>query len=275
MRLLRVVIACSAAAALGCADRAPTARDDRLVVFGPSLAQLMYRGGLGDRIVGLDRYSTPAPGYPRPADVGGYLDPSLEVVASLEPTSIHVAGCSREISSLASSLGIPVFTYGFDRLDDVFAAMDSIDSRYGTDLSELREQIESVLDSIGALAGPDSLSLLVVVWHDPGSGSMTVAGEETFLGDMASRMGMDLLAPSAGAYPSVSVEGVLDLSPDHIVMLMPQSAGDSLRVSEEEWSFWESLGYPRERVHCAFGRDLLVPGASMASTARRIASCVL
>lgn len=275
MSLLRRALALSALAAFGCTDRAPAAGDDRLVVFGPSLAQLMYQGGLGDRIVGLDRYSSPAPGCTAPADVGGYLDPSLEVVASLEPTSIHVAGCSRELSSLASSLGVPLFTYSFDRIDDVFAAMDSIDSRYGTDLSWLRERTESVLDSIGALAGPESVSLVIVVWHDPGSGSMTVSGRETFLGDMAARMGLDLLAPPSGTYPSVSVEGVLEMSPDHIVMLLPQSARDSLRVTEEETAFWESFGYPRERVHCAFGKDLLVPGASMASTARRIASCVL
>lgn len=275
MSFLRCALAFAAIASVGCADRAPAAGDDRLVVFGPSLAQLMYHGGLGDRIVGLDRYSTPGGGFPRPADVGGYLDPSLEVVASLEPTSIHAVGCSRELASLASSLGIPLYTYSFDRLEDVFAAMDSIDSRYGTDLSGLREYTETVLDSIGALTGSDTPSLILVVWHDPGSGSMTIAGEETFLGDMAARMGMELLAPPAGTYPSVSVEGVLELSPDHIVIFLPQSAGDSLRVTEEETAFWESFGYPRERVHCAFGRDLLVPGASIASTARRIASCIL
>ncbi len=66
--------------------------DNRFVVLGPSLVELMYASGLGARIAGVDRYSDwPEETWDLP-QVGGYIDPSLEQIVSLDPTSIHVSG---------------------------------------------------------------------------------------------------------------------------------------------------------------------------------------
>jgi ABC-type hemin transport system substrate-binding protein len=241
--LLTVCMACAR-------NRQPATPDDRLVVFGPSLVSLMAAGGMADHIVGADRYSLEAYPWLRAADAGGYLDPALEIVAALEPTSIHSAGRSRKLADLASALGLGYHFYSFDRLSDVYETMDSI-----------------------RLTVEDSPSVALVVFHEPGGGSLTLAGRDTFLGDLVTEMGMLVCAPGAGTYPAVSVEGMIQMSPDFIFCAYPGRASDSAAITMAEKEFWLSVGFDSACVDCGFGIELLVPGAGMASTARRIASC--
>jgi iron complex transport system substrate-binding protein len=263
------------AAVSACSPTRSAERDDRLVVFGPSLVELMYAGGLGGRIVGVDRYSTWPPAAREVAGLGGYLDPSLEVVASLSPTSVHSVGANPEMARLCASLGIPIHVYRFDRLVDVWTAMDSLEARYGAGFADLRSDLRRTLDSLRSEVGSRGSSIALVIWHDPGSGSLTLAGRGTFLADIVEEIGLTLAAPEAGTYPTVSVEGLLALSPDRILMLLPDLAADSAAVTDRERDFWGGIGYPPGRIDCAFGSYLLVPGARIGLTARRIAACSL
>ena len=68
------------AAALACAQ-APK----RIVSTAPSLTELLYALGLGDRIVGVDRFSRyPADALNKPK-IGDYANPNLEAIAALRP----------------------------------------------------------------------------------------------------------------------------------------------------------------------------------------------
>jgi len=242
-------------------------------MYGPSLVELAMAGGLGDRLAGADRFSLAAIDVPGAADVGGYLDPSLETLASLSPTSIHSVGRNPDLADLASALGIPYHSYSFDRLTDVFAAMDTLERLYGCSFDSLREGLAATLDSI-RLSVPRGAGIAVVIWHMPGDASCTLAGRGTWIGDLVALMGLALAAPEGAGYPSVSLEGMILLSPDYIFCAYPGQGADSARITESEKEFWGGFGFSPESVDCAFGEYLLVPGARLGATARRIASCV-
>jgi iron complex transport system substrate-binding protein len=249
--------------------------DDRLVVLGPSLVETMCAAGLEDRIVGVDRYAAWPPSVRSIPDVGGYSDPSLEVITGLSPTSIHIVGHNAALSDLAALLGIPLHSYRFDTLDDVMASADTIHRLYGGEALPLAVMIEEALDSIAlSREGLEPMSALIVVYHEPGSSSMTVAGRGTFFDDVLARIGCSIAAPDgAGPWPAVSVEGVLDLSPDRIICMYPD-APDTLGTARAESTFWSGLGYGPPRVRCLFDSFLLVPGARIAETAGRINQCL-
>jgi ABC-type Fe3+-hydroxamate transport system substrate-binding protein len=262
-----------AAAVLACGAGHPRELpDERLVVFGPSLVSIMDAGGMSCLIVGADRYSLESMPGLEASDVGGYLDPSFETVASLRPTSIHSAGRNRQLSELAAALGVPYYAYSFDRLTDVLTAMDSLEARYGFTLGSVRAGLEATLDSLRS-SMPQGISISIVVFTEPGSDNLTLAGRETFLGDLVVSSGMQLAAPDAGTYPSVSVEGMLQLSPDLIFFAYPGRGDDSVSITRAERRFWAAMGFDSLGIDCGFGEDLLIPGAGLASTARRIASC--
>lgn len=274
---MRYLLAVLVLAVTGCSDRQtrPAGTDSRFIVLGPSLVELMFETGLGDRVVGVDRYSS----WPSRTEdiprVGGYVDPSVERIVALEPTSIHVSGRSAVIREIAGSLGIPCYSYDFDSLEGVFSALDSLDARYGAGAARFRERLEARLDSLGAVMERVApLSVMVVVYHEKGSSSMTVAGRQSFFADILERVGCEISSPGAGSWPMVSAEGVLSLSPDHIVLLFPGRT-DSTEVRLWEGRFWEGLGFETDRVHCLFQPYMMIPGGRLGEIAERICSCLL
>jgi len=248
--------------------------DSRFVVFGPSLVELMYASGLGNRIVGIDRYSNWPEETGNLSRVGGYVDPLLEKIASLNPTSIHVSGESAVLMELAATLGIPCYSYHFDKLDDIFNSLDSLDARYGVDASDFRRELAEKLDSLKALMGDASpISAMIVVYHETGSSSMTVAGQSTYFADILSSVNCEISAPGIGSWPMISAEGVIDMSPDHIICMYPGRSDTAAVIAAEE-SYFAQLGFEPGQVHCLFEPYLLIPGARTGKTAERICSCL-
>jgi iron complex transport system substrate-binding protein len=256
-----------------CADDSEPAlgADDRVVLFGPSLVELFCRIGERERIVGIDRYSPWTLEAPRPADVGGYVDPNLEAVVSLSPTSIHSVGHSRTLQDLANELEIPYYGYDFDRLEDVRISAESICSRYGISGGDFWGELQATLDSLRRSG--EGIRVMLVVDHLPGTATVTVAGSETFLGDIVEAVGSELVAPKAGEYPTLSMEGVLDLRPEMIVYLAP-SVSDTASYRRSVKGQWSSFGYPSSEVRCLFHDFLLIPGTRLDSTAREIVRCL-
>lgn len=249
--------------------------DNRFVVLGPSLVELMFASGLGSRIVGVDRYSDWPEETGSLPQVGGYIDPSLEQIASLDPTSIHISGESPMLRELAETLGIPCYTYRFDTLADVFDSIDSLDGRYGAQASHFRDELHETLDSLAAeLDGTAPVSVMIVIYHERGSSSMTVAGRSTFFADILSSVNCEISAPGTGSWPLISAEGVIDLSPDHIVCLYPGKT-DTLEIVSSEKNHWMELGFESNRVHCLFEPYIMIPGGRIGLIARRICSCLL
>lgn len=249
--------------------------DIRFIVLGPSLVEIMFVTGLGDRIVAVDRYSEWPPIVQELPSAGGYVDPSLERISSLSPTSIHVSGNSPVLHELAEVLGIPCYSYRFDTLEDVFAALDSLDARYGADAKEYKNELEMRLDSLKYLIGNTfPVSCMIVVYHERGSSSMTIAGRNTFFADLLSAMNCEIAAPDAGAWPMISAEGVLEMAPDHIICLYPGRT-DTTAVIDSENDFWVDLEFEASRVHCLFEPYIMIPGGRLVEIAERICSCIL
>ncbi|MBD3369694.1 ABC transporter substrate-binding protein [Candidatus Fermentibacteria bacterium] len=263
--LALVVLSCSG-------DNGPSSdRDDRLVVFGPSLVDMFCRLGGHHRIVGMDRYSSWRVDAPRPTDVGGYLDPNLEAVAALSPTSIHTVGHNRTLQDLCEELGVPYYHYSFDRLDDVIASAESLCSRYGLAADTFKIELYRTLDSLRESG--EGVRAMLVVDHLPGTSTVTLAGRKTFLGDLVEAVGSELAAPESGAYPRLSIEGVLDLEPERILYLAP-SVSDTAAFRRSVKQQWSSVGFPSAHVRCLFQDYLLVPGARLGATAREIVRCL-
>ncbi|MEN8207759.1 MAG: ABC transporter substrate-binding protein [Candidatus Fermentibacteria bacterium] len=249
--------------------------DNRFVVLGPSLVELMYASGLGSRIVGVDRYSDWPPETADLPRVGGYIDPALEQIVSLDPTSIHISGESPVLRELAATLSIPCYTYRFDTLGDVFSSVDSLDARYGAQAADFRQELDETLDSLAALMeGTAPVSVMIVIYHERGSSSMTVAGETTFFADILSFVNCEISAPPTGCWPLISAEGVIALSPDRILCLYPGRA-DTVEIISSEENFWMEIGFESDRVHCLFESYIMIPGGRIGLIAERICSCLL
>lgn len=270
-----VILASFLLLSLSCRSVEKADEDTRFIVLGPSLVEIMFVTGLGDRIAAVDRYSEWPPIVQELPSVGGYVDPSLERISSVSPTSIHISGNNPVLHELAETLGIPCYSYRFDTLEDVFVTLDSLDARYGADAASYKNELQSRLDSLQYLMGnTEPISCMIVVYHERGSSSMTIAGRNTFFADLLSAMNCEIKAPDVGAWPMISAEGVLEMAPDHIICLYPGRT-DTTTVIVSEIDFWVELGFETSRIHCLFEPYIMIPGGRLIEIAERICSCLL
>ncbi len=242
--------------------------DTLVIVFGPSLTELFYISGAWDRLAGVDRFSIWPSHASELAVIGDFMTPSLEMITALGATSIHVVGSNQSLTDLAERLEIPCYQYSFDRLDDVYESCHRIESLYSeADLTGFIDEIEFTLDSLFTGYSEELPEIMIVVYLNS-DGAVTLAGRDTFYSDIITGMGCILAAPESGSYPAVSVEGILAIDPDHVIIMDPYSTG------ETELDHWRSNGLDDSNVTVLSGDHVLIPGARISELILGIAQCL-
>jgi ABC-type Fe3+-hydroxamate transport system substrate-binding protein len=194
--------------------------------------------------------------------------PSLEAITDLDPTSIHVVGSNPSLSSLAERLSIPLYTYSFDTLDDIHQSCETITRLYSdADLTGFTGELAGALDSLGDTCPVNPLRVMIVI-HLEEDGAITLAGEGTYFADIITGAGFELAAPGTGSYPSVSVEGILSLDPDRVIVLAPDG------VPERIAGMWERNGLDPEGLCLLTGDHVLIPGARLPVLVREMRNCL-
>ena len=84
----------------------------RIVTLAPSITEIVYFLGLGERVVGVTKYSSYPPDAARKPKVGSYVDLNVEMIVSLSPDLVISTAdgnqpggrriCSRRRASLSS-----------------------------------------------------------------------------------------------------------------------------------------------------------------------------
>ncbi len=108
---------------------------------------------------------------------------------------------------------------------------------------------------------------MFVIYLEEG-GSVTLAGEGTFYQDILEALNCTLATPQTGTYPSVSVEGILSINPDFVILLDPYNTGEALLDS------WRVNGLDDSNVSVLSGDYVLIPGARLPQLILEIASCL-
>ncbi len=246
----------------------PGEEDNAAVVFGPSLTEMFYISGAWQRVAAVDRFSTWPPEAEEIAIVGDFLSPSLEMIAALGATSIHVVGRNQALADLAERLDIPYYQYSFDRLDDVYQSCSQLESLYpDANLDWFQSEIEHTMDSVSVQFTDESPEVMIVIYLE-GDGAISLAGRGTFFSDILTGIGCVLSAPDSGTYPAVSVEGILALDPDFVVILDPYSSGQTPLDN------WRENGLDDTNVVVLSEDFVLVPGARLKDLIIGLAQCL-
>ena len=112
--MLAVLLACAATVASALQvtdDRGVTATlaaaPQRIVSLLPSLSETVCELGDCERLVGVDRYSTYPAVLQKVPQVGGGMDPNVEMIVALRPEVVLMAKSSPAVSRL-EALGLKV-----------------------------------------------------------------------------------------------------------------------------------------------------------------------
>jgi iron complex transport system substrate-binding protein len=205
-----------------------SAEPERIVTFAPSMTEIVFELGLGDRLVGV---SGPFDDYPAEAkdveEVGGAgdfgVDPTIEKVVSLEPDLFLTIPGGDQWKQRLRDLDIPVVTLHADTLDDLLTDIGTIGLLTGAaeEADALAEEIGAEADAIAASAETTGhVSCFFEVYYPP----LTTVGPNTFIYDLLERAGCDPVTEEAKSdYPEWSVDELVADGPE-VYLVTPESA---------------------------------------------------
>ena len=179
----------------------------RIASLVPSLTELLFALGLGDRVVARTGFCVhPKPAIARVAKIGGTKDPDLERLRALAPTHlvVNVDENRREVVDAARAfvphviVTHPLAPTENPRLYRLFGALFGREKEADALAADFDRAL-GALDVVAATLPRESV--LYLIWRGPW---MTVA-RETYVSATLARAGLDTLPAQAGRrYPVVA-----------------------------------------------------------------------
>ncbi len=214
----------------------------RIVSLAPSITEMIYFLGLGDRLVGVTRFSYfPEEARNKPK-VGAYTDINVERVITLNPDLVIATadGNKRADVKMLEEGGIPVYVINprkvnqlldtIERLGEICGAPDRAERL----VNDLRERVMRVVKAVRNKGRP--LVLLVInvrplmsvnrntIHHD----IIQLAGGRNMTGDQPI------------TYPKLNMEAVVKRKPDVIIISCMERGGE-YEKARNQWFRWSTL----------------------------------
>lgn len=195
-------------------------RVERVVSLAPNLTENIFAVGAGDRLIGVTSFCN----YPSEAQkiqkVGDTISPNIETIIALKPQIVFVSTAS-QIETFTKTLeaqNITVFVTNPKDLNGVLANLKQLGEIFGTTekaialLDNLQKRIAAIDARVEDKA---KTKAFVQISKEP----LFTIGKESFLTEIITRAGgASVTANVATAYPKISKETALALSPDVIIL---------------------------------------------------------
>ena len=272
-----VLLALLPAVCGSCSSQHRPARDgkQRIVSVAPSVTEMLFELGLGDRIVGATSYCNYPEAARRIERVGGLGSPNFEKLVSLCPDLVITTGLERpELAGALRSAGVQTLELDIHSFEDVFRAFAEIGratdtSRQAAEIaSKMRGELEAAQKRYRAAAGDRPLRVFVEIWDDP----ITTVGGASFLDEVIAHAGgVNVAHELAQQYPKISPEKVIDWNPDVIVLCyMARDARETASMAKRiGWT--DILAVRHGRIIADLDNDLILkPGPRLVEGVRML-----
>jgi len=216
----------------------------RIVALAPSITELAYAAGAGDRLVGVARYSdypAAAKGIPQVGDASRI---DLERVLSLKPDLVIGWKSGNQVADIErlETLGFKVYIVEPATLAAIPQLLRVVGSLAGT-VAIAQRAADEFERSITALreryGGRPKVRVFYEIWHAP---LMTVNGRHMISDVIRLCGGTNVFAGIATLTPVVSLEGVITVQPEVVL------GGSSATTPDEFAAQWRSYeGFVRLR----------------------------
>jgi iron complex transport system substrate-binding protein len=242
----------------------------RIVSLLPSLSETVCELGQCHRLVGVDRYSNYPASLQKLPQLGGGLDPNIELIVALKPDVVLMAKSSRAGDRL-QALGLRVVALEPKSHKDVQRVMFKLGQLLEVpDTARIWRAIDAGV-SAAAQSLPASVRGVKVYFEvNPGP---YAASESSFIGETLARLGVQNIVPARlGPFPKLNPEFIVRANPD--LIMIGQRSADGL-MSRPGWQAMRALREQRVCIFPAEEADVLVrPGPRMAEAARLMARCL-
>lgn len=255
------------------------AAPQRIVSTSPSVTEILYALGLGDRVVGVTTYCHYPPEAAKKPKIGDYLNPNLEAIMALRPDLVIAEASGVHRVSILSSLKIKTLEIDDGTVNGIYESVRRIGVAAGVPdrAIALDARIHAALDDVRArTAKLPRRRVVFVVGRTPGRvEGLVVAGKGSYLDEvMRVAGGINVFGDTIAPYSKVATEDLLARDPDVIVDMgdMAQTVGvtpEQKRAVVVLWNQYGSLtAVKRHQVFVVTPDIFAVPGPRVMEAAR-------
>ncbi|MGY6534175.1 MAG: heme/hemin ABC transporter substrate-binding protein [Pararhodobacter sp.] len=200
----------------------PTIAQDRIVVIGGALTEIVFALDQGHRVVGRDTTSTYPPEAAAQPDVGYMRALSAEGLVSLDPDLIIAdAGAGpRETVEVLRAAGVPfVQVPTAQDAAGVLARIDAVADALGVDGQPLHQRVAAGFAALQRPDGADGRPVRAMFILSATGGRITASGSDTAAAGILQLAGAENAVQGFSGYRQLNDEAVALAAPDVIVMM--------------------------------------------------------
>jgi ABC-type Fe3+-hydroxamate transport system substrate-binding protein len=215
-----------------------SAAPQRIVSTAPSVTEMLYALGLGDRVAGVTNYCRYPPEARLKPKIGGYSSPNLEAIAALKPDLVIIPSNPIRLADRLNALHLRTLEINQDSIAALYGSI-----RMVGDAAEAPTQAARLIDSIRmglgqvqtrAAALPRTRVLFVVGRTPNRLDGLIVASKNSHIGELLEIAGgQNIFSDTRAAYPSVSIEEVLARNPE-VIIDMAGDVGESGQLTDAQ-----------------------------------------
>lgn len=270
------------------------AQPARIVSLAPSITEVLFKLGLGDRVVGVTRYGDYPPEATEKPVVGGYFDVNYEMLLSLKPDLIVLLVEHADARNRLEELGLEALAVNHSRVDGILESIITIAERSGVPengrdlrnslenrIRDIQEKFVSVSPRPRVPASDNSRPRVLVavgrLMDRSSGGEIFISGRDGFYDDLiALAGGVNAYREETLKFPAISDEGLIRLDPDIILEMVPDLNGEADRESLMDlWRSKPGIMAGREgRVHILGEDYVVVPGPRFVDLLEDIAEII-
>lgn len=220
--------------ASACSSSSPTAEEEvpvdsdtsvavggeQIISLSPTATEILFEIGAGNQVVAVDAFSDFPPDAPSDQRLDAF-NPDLEVILSYEPTVVVVGVDSPELTQDLADREVEVLLQPTaDSVQAMFSQIEELGEISGQveQAVQLNENIESSISDARVLLENASGSK---IYHEvaQGNSGFFYHHEETFLGNLYSELGLEVVGDSEALVDNeISAEVIIASAPDIILL---------------------------------------------------------
>ena len=205
----------------------------RIVSLAPSITEIVFALGLGDRVVGVTDFCDYPPEALEKEKIGGWWTPDVEKIIALQPDLILSAyGYQHDAITALEGLGLTVLDIKSTDLEDLLNDIRTVGTITDKEAEaealtdEMESKIDAVTDETAGLS-PEEKPRTFHICYGP-TGGIWTSGSGTFIHDLIEKAGGVNIFADLEGWPVVDIEAIIARDPEVIlVTAMGGTAGDT------------------------------------------------
>lgn len=215
---------------------------NRIISTAPSNTEVLVELGLGDKLVGIDKWSSNIEGIPSDIALIDFQNPDAEALVALEADILIASGHNRTGSddpfALVKEAGISVvYLPTSDSIEGIYGDIEFLGAVTGTSdkateiISDMQARVAAISEKAATVTEPKT-----VYFEVSPAPYITAAGDNTFLNDFIKTIGAVNVFGDQDPWFSPSPEAIIEANPDIIITNADymENATDEIK-SREGW----------------------------------------